>query len=64
MSRGGGMSSDEDKPRLVKISARVPEYVAKYFKENYYNGSKQIRVALEEHIEREGAKYEKDKEGS
>ena len=51
---------NDNKPKLIKISARVPEYVADYFKNNYYNGSKQIRVALEEYVKREGAKYEKD----
>ena len=55
---------NDDKTKLVKISARVPEYVAEYFKNNYYNGSKQIRVALEEYVQREGAKYEKELEGS
>lgn len=55
---------NDDKTKLVKISARVPEYVAEYFKTNYYNGSKQIRVALEEYVQREGAKYEKDFESS
>lgn len=49
---------NEGKHKLVKISARVPEYVAQYFKDNYYNGSKQIRVALEEYVKQEGAKYE------
>lgn len=53
---------NDDKTKLVKISARVPEYVAEYFKNNYYNGSKQIRVALEEYVQREGAKYEKELE--
>jgi hypothetical protein len=53
---------NEDKQKLVKISARVPEYVAKYFKENYYNGSKQIRAALEQYVQQEGAKYEKSNE--
>jgi len=53
---------NDNKPKLIKISARVPEYVAEYFKNNYYNGSKQIRVALEEYVQREGAKYEKELE--
>lgn len=53
---------NDDKTKLVKISARVPEYVAAYFKNNYYNGSKQIRVALEEYVQREGAKYEEELE--
>jgi hypothetical protein len=51
---------NDSKHKLVKISARVPEYVAEYFKNNYYNGSKQIRTALEEYVQREGAKYEKE----
>ncbi len=54
---------NDKKPKLIKISARVPEYVADYFKNNYYNGSKQIRAALEEYVQREGAKYEKELEG-
>ncbi len=53
---------NDSKTKLIKISARVPEYVAEYFKNNYYNGSKQIRVALEEYVQREGAKYEKELE--
>lgn len=55
---------NDDKQKLVKISARVPEYVVKYFKDNYYNGSKQIRVALEEYVKQEGAKYEKGSKDS
>ena len=55
---------NDSKHKLVKISARVPEYVAEYFKNNYFNGSKQIRVALEEYVQREGAKYEKEFESS
>lgn len=49
---------NDDNANLVKISARVPEYVARYFKENYYNSSKQIRIALEEYVQHEGAKHE------
>jgi hypothetical protein len=48
------------KPAMKMLSVRMPEYVIKYFFDNYPNGSKEIRSLLEEYVNHKlGANHEK-----
>ena len=38
------------KPAMKMLSIRMPEYVIKFFYDNYPNGSKEIRSLLEEYV--------------
>jgi hypothetical protein len=38
------------KAAMKMLSVRMPEYVIKYFYDNYPNGSKEIRSLLEEYV--------------
>jgi hypothetical protein len=51
----------EKKPRKQKMALttiRMPAHVLDYFRTNYPNGSKQIRIVLEQFIKSQGAKHE------
>jgi hypothetical protein len=46
------------KQRMVLTTIRMPAEVLDYFRTKYSNGSKQIRVVLEQFIKTQGAKHE------
>lgn len=51
----------EKKPRkqkMVLTTIRMPAEVLDYFRTKYANGSKQIRVVLEQFIKAQGAKHD------
>ena len=51
------------KPAMKMLSVRMPEYVIKYFYDNFPNGSKEIRSLLEEYVQfKLGANHGKEKE--
>lgn len=50
-----------NKEAMRAASVRMPNWLIDYFQSNYPNGSKQIRIVLEEYALSKGAKNEKAK---
>jgi hypothetical protein len=44
-----------NKERMRAASVRMPDWLIDYFQSNYPNGSKQIRIVLEEYAVSKGA---------
>lgn len=49
------------KQKMVLTTIRMPAEVLDYFRTKYANGSKQIRVVLEQFIKAQGAKHDESK---
>jgi len=48
-----------NKEAMRALSVRMPAWIINYFQQNYPNGSKQIRVVLEQYAVSKGATNEK-----